>query len=164
MSDNIPTPYLIRYLLSGLSTSPLTLGVLLRGITEAEMDTRPDPDRFTLREALAHLADWEGVWLERMTRIAQEDTPFLPSYDEGQWALDHNYAHADFPAELAKFGRGREQSVAFLQDLPGPAWRRVGLRDEAGPLSIFDMVAMILGHDGYHLRQVLDYRGLAPAP
>ena len=32
-------------------------------------DRKPDPERFTIREVVAHMADWEGVWLERARRV-----------------------------------------------------------------------------------------------
>jgi len=158
-----PAAYVRRYLLHGLEAAPLTLAALLHGATETEWDARPDADRFTLREALAHLADWEGVWLARMETIAREDEPFLPSFDEGQWAIDHDYAHTNPGEQLAKFTDGRARLAAFLHDLPGEAWLRVGVRDEVGAVSLFEMVAMILGHDGYHARQIIEYRKLPGA-
>ncbi len=160
---NTPTPpaeYVRHYLLHGLDAAPLTLAALLRGVTETELDARPDPDRFTLREAVAHLADWENVWKERMEAIMREAEPFLPSFDEGQWAADHNYARSDAHEQLQKFGKGRARLVAFLRPLPGEALMRKGVRDEVGAVSLFEMAAMISGHDGYHARQIVEYRNL----
>ena len=133
---NAETPDRIRtYLRQGLAATPVLLDRLLEGITADELDKRPDPARFTIREALCHLADWEGVWRERLQRIATEDTPFLPGYDEGQWAIDHDYAHANAAEQLEKFRAGREALSVFLADLPANIYgrkrpaRRVGHRD-----------------------------------
>jgi len=148
----------IKYLLSGLAGSPDVMERLLAGISDTELDARPDPERFTLREAVSHMADWEGVWLERIDRTLDEDTPFLPGYDEGQWAIDHDYAHAKLPEQLAKFRSGREKIIARLSDLPAEAWLRPARHGEWGDTTVFAMAALILGHDGYHLKQIVDFR------
>jgi uncharacterized damage-inducible protein DinB len=157
MSTAVPKAT-IKYLVNGLTASPDVLERLLEGVTDAELDARPDPDRFTLREAIAHMADWEGVWLERIERTLNEDTPFLPGYDEGQWAIDHDYAHAKLPEQLARFRSGRERIVAILSGLAPEAWTRPAKHGEWGDTTVLAMAALILGHDGYHLKQVVDFR------
>src|SRR3712207_4543533 len=144
-----------RYLIHGLGGTAIVLDRLLKGVTAEELDQRPDPDRFTLREVIAHLADWEGVWHERMQRLRDEDLPLLPGYDEGQWAIDHDYTNTDAAERLAHFREGRAALVALLQSLPADAWTRKGRHGEWGDLTLFDLASLVLGHDGYHLRQVV---------
>ena len=148
--------YVRNYILHGLRATPDVLEHLMRDATEADYDRRPDPDRFTLREVIAHLADWEGVWLERATRMVTEDRPSLPSYDEGQWAIDHNYSALEVAGQLAKFRDGRAGFAAYLNDLGPEQWDRVGVR-EFGPISVAQQCALVIGHDGYHLKQVCDW-------
>lgn len=158
--EKLTPEYVRSYVLHGLAATPHTFDTLLTGITDSELDARPDPVRFTLREVVAHMADWEGIWLVRIRRIATEDTPTLPGYDEGQWAIDHDYAHSDYREQLDKLASGRAQLVEYLRSLDGATWNRAGDRPEVGRMTIFEMAAMVLGHDGYHVRQILDYRGL----
>ncbi len=148
--------YVRNYLIHGLSATPVVIEYLLRDATEADYDRRPDPERFTIREAVAHLADWEGVWLERATRIIEEHHPTLPGYDEGQWAIDHDYARLDVMEQLRKFQHGRARLAAYLSGLTPVQWEREGER-EFGPISIAHQTAMVLGHDGYHLRQITEW-------
>ena len=157
MEKPIPTKVL-TYLRSSLDVMPQTYAALLKGVTAEELDARPYDDRFTLREAMAHVADWEGVWLERIRKIATEETPFLPGYDEGQWAIDHDYAHSDFEAEMAKIAAGRRALVGYLNGLDPTAWQRTGQHGELGAISLFELAALIAGHDGYHAQQIIDYR------
>lgn len=148
--------YVRNYMIYGLRASPQVIAHLLADATPADYDRRPDPDRFTIREVVAHLADWEVVWLERATRILNEENPSLPSYDEGQWAIDHNYAALDVAEQLEKFHAGRARLADFLAGLTAVQWERAGAR-EFGPITIFQQTAMILGHDGYHLKQICDW-------
>lgn len=157
-----PTPDRIRiYRFKGLEATPTLYARLLEGITEAELDLRPDPERFTLREALAHVADWEAIWLERMRLIATEDDPFLPGYDEAQWAIDNDYAHADATEQLTRITNGRAEMTTFLSDLPAEAYARTGRHGEIGALTLGDLVTLVLSHDVYHLHQIADFRARA---
>lgn len=145
------------YLLHGLESAPVVVERMLADSVNVDYDRRPDPERFTLREVLAHLADWEPIWLERVRRMAEEDEPRLPGYDEGLLAIDHDYAHADPNEQLARFKSGRVALVDYLRNLPVESWARRGIHSEWSELTIFHMAVLILGHDGYHTKQVAEW-------
>jgi uncharacterized damage-inducible protein DinB len=149
-----------RYLLHGLSATPVTVDRLLRAAAPEDWDRRPDPERFTLREVIAHLADWEPVWQERIQAIRTHDRPTLQSYDESQWAIDHDYAHAVPVEQQTRFRESRARLLHVLQDLSPEEWERAGIHTQWGPLSLEAMAVLILGHDGYHLRQIAEWLNL----
>ena len=50
----------------------------------------------------------------------------------------------------------------LLASLPDSAWDRLGIRTPGvGPVSLEAMTVMILGHDGYHAHQVIQWLGAA---
>lgn len=150
-------PETIRnYVLHGLRATPDVIERLLKDATAADYDRRPDPERFTIREVVAHLADWDPIWTERVELIARQDRPQLPDYDEGQLAIERDYAHADVAQQLARFRAGRERLMAALRDLPPEAWDRPGLR-AWGEVTVATLMEMVLGHDGYHMKQICDW-------
>jgi uncharacterized damage-inducible protein DinB len=146
-----------RYLLHGLAATPVVVDRLMQEATAADFDHRPDPERFTLREVLAHLADWDPIWLERLTRIRTEDRPDLPSIDESQRCLDGDYAHADVAERQAAFREARGRLLVSLRALPPDDWDRWGQHSEWGSMSVSQLATLILGHDGYHLRQIAEW-------
>jgi len=146
-----------HYLLQGLTGTPDVVDQLLRGASRDMLDRRPDPARFTLREVVCHLADWEGVWLERLSAMRTRDNPALQGYDEGQWALDHDYAHADMAEQQARFRAGRAELMALLESLAPEEWERAGCHSEIGPVTIESLAVLVLGHDGYHTRQIAQW-------
>ena len=152
--------YTRNYVLAGLAASPAILDELLRGITAAQADARPDPERFTIREAIAHMADWEPIWLARVLKILAEDAPTIESLDEGEFAVRNRYHETDFSEQAARFAEGRAALVSALRPLTADEWLRVGIR-EWGPLTLDGFAAMILGHDGYHLHQVIEQKKAA---
>ncbi|MGC8668194.1 MAG: DinB family protein [Chthonomonadales bacterium] len=144
------------YLVHGLRATPIVVEHLTQGLDDAVLDRRPDAERFTIREVLAHLADFEVVWLERMRRMASEAEPFLPGVDESELAAAHDYAHSDPEVQRDRFCRGRDALVGFLEALSPEEWDRTGRR-ETGIITIGSLAAMVLGHDGYHTRQIVEW-------
>ena len=149
-----------RYLLIDLESAPDVLAKLLDGVSGPTWDQRPDPERFTLREVAAHLADWEQVFLGRLVQTRDHDNALLQGLDEGQVAIDHDYTHAD-PAEcLARYGASRAKTVAFLRALSPEQWARSATHTELGPITLEAQAALIAFHDGYHRQQAVCYVSL----
>jgi len=151
-------PYAQNYLLTALESAPLLISVALQGMTDDEADYRHDPERFTIREVLAHLADWEPVFLERLTRIRDEDYPLLIGYDEAVWAKEHDYAHSSWQLQTELFAKRRSALVEFIQTVSGDDWPRTGNRPEIGVLSLQELALLIPLHDLYHLEQITEWR------
>ncbi len=152
------TAKVYQYALMALEGTPAVFARLLDGMTEAEADLHPDPARFSLREAVAHLADWEDVFRQRMQATQNEDNPILQGYDEGQWAIDRDYAHSDWREQLARFTQERAQTIALIRSFTPPQLGRSGQHTEAGPITLQEQVLLITVHDGYHARQFAEYR------
>ena len=147
------------YLLKALSGTPDVLAKLLEGIDGSDpiWDRRPDPDRFTLREVLAHLADWEPIWKLRFERMRDEEHPFLESIDEEKMVIDNDYAHQDPIASLERYRTSRTALVALLGSLDESVWDKTGNREFVGELTVQMLASLIQSHDGYHLHQIVKW-------
>jgi uncharacterized damage-inducible protein DinB len=146
-----------KYLLDGLAATPVVVDRLLAAAPGADYDRRPDPQRFTTREMMAHLADWEPIWLERFTLIRDTENPPLPNRDPDEWAARNGYETADVTEQQARFRVGREKLLALLTALTPEQWERRGTHSAWGPLSMEELAVLVLGHDGYHLRQLAEW-------
>jgi hypothetical protein len=142
------------YLLPSLESGPKVIGRLLGMLPESRHDDRPDPDRFSVREVIAHLADWEPILLDRMrTAIEQPDAP-VEGMDEGQRALDQNYAATDVWQQLALLVERRKETAEFLRSLAPEEMQRAFVHRERGRMTVEDQANMLLGHDLYHIEQI----------
>ena len=146
-----------HYILQGVAATPTVLAYLLKHAPKQLWDRRPDPERFTLREVVAHLADWETVWQERLGKVRDEDRPTLPDRDPDQMAKEHDYEHADVGASLRRFQESRQDVLKLLESLELAQWSRFGHHTTRGILTIQDLAVIILGHDHYHLAQVVEW-------
>jgi uncharacterized damage-inducible protein DinB len=154
-----------QYLVSALSGTPDVVERLLKELSADDplWDFRPDPERFSLREVVAHLADWEPIHLERISRMLAEENPTLPDIDEGKMAADNDYAHSDPHGSLEWLRGGRQKVVQRLETLMSDEWTRPGYRETIGEITIEVQATFIAAHDGYHTRQIAQWLALAEA-
>ncbi len=151
-------PYVRTYLIDhALNATPGIISRFCANIPDVIADQDQGPDRFTLREVLAHLSDWEPIWLERIQRIVQEDMPVLPNIDEGEMAVQNAYATIPVETSIENFTTGRAALTAYLASLPIDAFERSGIRPEVGTITIEDIAPLVLAHDTYHIAQLAQY-------
>ncbi len=157
-------PMMRDRLLASLSGAPDLIDELVRDIApdSSLWDLRPDPDRYTLREILGHLAALEGCWLERIrvTRGGNEEGVELPAIDVGLLEAGYTSPNLDPAAFLATFRAARAELVALLQSVDASEWRYVGRWARAGvvtPITLEEQAMFFAIHDGYHTTQIAQW-------
>lgn len=91
------------YLLYGLQASPVVLGSLMKNASPDMFDSKPDPERFSLREALAHIADLETLWNSRVEAIIAEEGVTFEGQDPDEAAKKNNYQAIDPSDSIKKY-------------------------------------------------------------
>jgi hypothetical protein len=137
-----------------LELSPRLIARLFAMIPDAQWDVALDKDRFTPREVIAHLADWEPIMLARMQSAVAHPGAAIEASDEGQMAEEHNYRGSDPKEQLKLFAARRAETIAWLRALPREAWDLSFLHPERGLQSIEDQANLFVGHDVYHGEQL----------
>ena len=162
-------PFVREYTLTAVAGAPDVLERLLVGVapTDPVWDRRPDPARFTLREVVGHLADWNGIFLDRIVRTRDEDRPSLTFRTPEDVAQASGSFGADPVALLARFRAGRAEMSPVLRALTPEQWERAGTLpghpQVTGEVSIEAWIVQIVGHDGYHMRQIAEWLRLDQA-
>lgn len=139
-----------------LESTPVILKELVRGISDAEADFHPDPERMTIREVIPHLAGWEPVFLAQMRRTCTEDRPLLGDDNHKAPMVDS----PEIMVQLEVFAERRSQTVEFLRTLSMEAWGREAMRSTYGPTTVDALAFMAVMHDTYHTRQIVEWREL----
>ena len=156
-------PFVREYTQNAVAGAPDVLERLLAGIgpTDPIWDRRPDPARFTLREIVGHLADWNGVFLDRIERTRDEDRPGLAFRTPEDVARQSGSFQAGSVASLARFRAGRAEMTPVLRALTPEQWGRVGTLpghpQVTGEVSIEAWIVLVAGHDAYHTRQIVQW-------
>ena len=134
-------------------TAKRLTGLLKRG-TPAKLKKRPAPDKWSVVEILAHLADVEMVTGWRLRSILGSPGTPIQAFDQDAWAAAGQYAKRDPQKSLEQFRVLREANLALLKSLSPEQRKLFGLHAERGEESIERLTQMIAGHDINHLKQI----------
>jgi len=147
----------IHYVTHGLSATPHVLNHIIQTATQIDWEKRPDPERFNLREMMAHMADMDVIWLERVSSISQQPGILIEGRDPDELAKANHYETLNPIDCLNNFLDARKKLLAELESYTPEQWSLTGKHNEFGEISILQIIQFALGHDGYHLRQTVEW-------
>ena len=142
------------------SATPKKLDRLIKGVPTAKLRKRPAPEKWSVAEILAHLADVEIVVGWRMRSILGSPGTSIQAFDQDAWVTAGHYEKRDPRKSLAQQRVAREANLDLLKSLTPDQWKHFGMHSERGQESIEHIVRMIAGHDINHIQQI--ERILAP--
>jgi hypothetical protein len=145
------------YLLPGLQSSPIVIERLIRLIPPDQRDLALQPNRFTPREVIAHLADWEPIMLSRVQQSLSQPGSTVEGWDEGVMAIENRYSERNIDEQLAHFAARRMEAIALFQTLAPDQLTRTIIHPERGVMTVDDQISLLLGHDMYHIEQLSAY-------
>jgi len=134
--------------------TPKKLEKLIKPLSKAQLVRRPRPDKWSIAEILAHLADAELVGSWRMRLIIGSNGVPIQAFDQDVWAEIFSYSRRDPKVSLETFRVLRENNLRMLKALPKELWENYGMHQERGKETIAHIVRMFAGHDLNHLVQV----------
>jgi DinB family protein len=134
--------------------TPQKLQSLIKPFSKEQLSKRPAPDKWSISEILAHLADTELVGSWRMRSVLASSGKPIQAYDQDAWAKTFGYSLRDPQVSLATFRMLRENNLALLKAMPKDLWDNYGMHEERGKETITQIVRMFAGHDLNHLQQV----------
>jgi uncharacterized damage-inducible protein DinB len=134
--------------------TPKRLAKAVKSLGKPQLTRRLKPDKWSIAEILAHLADAELVASWRMRLIIGSNGVAIQAFDQDVWAEKFEYAKRDPKVSLETFRLLRENNVRMLKALPKDWWENYGMHQERGKETIAHMVRMFAGHDLNHVAQV----------
>lgn len=125
----------------------------LAGATDAELDARPAPGKWTAREIVHHLADSEMNSAIRLRKLLAEEGALIQAYDQDEFA---RRLHYDRPiaSSLAAFGAARACTAELLDRLSPADWTRAGTHSETGAYSVTRWLELYAAHAHDHADQI----------
>lgn len=134
-----------------LEETPSLLRRLVVDFEAGDLEWKPTPDRWSVRQVLAHLIHIDEVgFRDRIRRIVSAEHPELPGTVLPEYP---NEAGTDI---LAAFGEVRRRSLEYVGSLPEELGARSGVHPEVGELAVSDLIHEWPMHDLSHVRQVAE--------
>ena len=137
-----------------MAATPDRLRLLVAGASPGVLQWKSAPDRWSITEIAAHLADAEIVGAWRFRTVLAEDGVTLQAYDQNAWAAAFRYARAPIDESVALFGALRRATLRLLREVEPSRYEHAGMHAERGRESIAQIARMYAGHDLNHLAQI----------
>lgn len=130
------------------------LARLIKGVPVSRLRKRPAPDKWSVSEILAHLADTEMVGGFRMRLILGAPGTPVPAFDQDRWVSSGHYDQRNPRQSVEQFRTLRQANLALLKSLTPEQWKHHGVHAERGVETIERITHMFAGHDLNHLQQI----------
>lgn len=137
-----------------MAAAPGRLRELVSSAAPAELTWTTSPERWTITEIAAHLADAEIVGAWRFRTMLARDGVALQGYDQNAWAAAFTYARVPAAESVALFAALRAATVGVLRRVDPARLQHAGMHEERGRESVPHLTRMYAGHDLNHLAQI----------
>jgi uncharacterized damage-inducible protein DinB len=134
-----------------IAQTPRRLAELVGGMSAEEVERRPAPGKWSVRQVLAHLADCDIAFGFRL-RQAYSGQSQLQPFDQDAWARAYGAYTAE--AALATFAALRAWNVAFVGGLSEADKHLPTVHPERGAMVLWTIVETMAGHDLHHLAKL----------
>jgi DinB superfamily len=126
----------------------------LDAVTPEELDFRPGPAEWTLREIVHHVADSEMIAAIRLRRLLAEEAPVIQSFDQELYARRLRYDIRPIEAASLAIDAARRTTVELLDMLGEGQWQRLGTHTERGVYTPERWLELNAGHAHDHAEQI----------
>jgi hypothetical protein len=140
--------------------TPAKLARLIDGVSDQRLAHRPIPDKWSIVEILAHLAEDELSSSWRYRQMIEHDGVVLYGFDQELWAQLGNYATWNARDALELFRLLREANLRMLHTLLSEQWERSGSHLERGTLTVRELARHMAAHDINHTKQIEQLLGV----
>src|SRR4051812_28667328 len=152
-------PYTISYIgllpddglvLDHLEENAKTTAVLMQSLTQEQLGYRYAPDKWTIKEILAHIIDDERIYSYRALRFARDDATELPGFDQDNYAIHSGANSRSVRSLLDEFATVRSATISLFENLEEEAMTRRGIAS-GNVMSVRAAAYHIAGHELRHL-------------
>lgn len=146
MSDDI------SILLDAYRNGPAMLRNALEKADPSHFDLTPVPGKWSIRQVVCHISDFEPVYADRFKRVLVEDNPTIFGGDPDAYAAALAYGNRSVERELAYIEATREHMLPILQQCDIEHYQRTGVHSEDGPMTLETLINRIVAHIPHHVK------------
>jgi hypothetical protein len=128
-----------------------TLHELIKGLTEAQLKERINPDKWSAFEQIVHLAAYQPTFLQRLHLIEQKDNPLFERYVADNDPLFQQYMTHSLKELLEDVSTQRFLINNHITNLNETILRRQGIHPLYGNFNIGQWADFFLLHEAHHL-------------
>jgi len=145
---------MLSELIHRYETGPKLVRQAVHHMTPEQLDARPVAGKWSTRQVICHLADFEPIYADRMKRVIAEEGPMIMGGDPDVFAAKLAYAERDVDVELTVIEATRQQMVPIFRSITEADFERVGHHNHDGELTLKTLLERITGHIPHHLETI----------
>lgn len=124
-----------------------------------ELTLAPAPGEWSALMLAYHVYVADGLALEQMHQVQEEDNPTVEALDEETPRQTRaGEPPASLEAVLGGMAARREEIFEYLSSLPPAAWERPFRHPQWGQLQFYQMVNILPQHDQTHAKQLAELK------
>ena len=140
-----------EFTINCLKSQHEVIKILISGLSEAELKSRPIPDKWSVHENIAHLACYQLRVIARTRNILSEDNPIFDSYIPEEDPEFPGFLSMSVGQLLAHQKEKRTEIVNLISSLTDVQIRRIGVHPKFGEMTIEEWTEFFLLHEAHHI-------------
>lgn len=153
---NLSLPY--ADLIEEYLTGPQLTRQAVSGMTDEQLDATPIAGKWSTRQVVCHMADFEPVYADRMKRVIAENQPTFSGGDPDVFAARLAYGQRDVEDELQLIEVVRRQMAKILRTLSPEDFQRTGKHSVDGLITLETLIRRITRHVPHHVEFIQEKR------
>ena len=137
-----------------LRETPGRLTDLLKQLTPEQIEHKPAPHKWSIREILCHLADCEIAWAWRLRQIYASENPTLQPFEQDPWARAYDGVGYTATAARTTWTALRQWNLDLIEGLSEGDKRRPAHHPEIGDVTLATIIEIAAGHDLHHVNSL----------
>ena len=139
-------------LLATLAETPRRIESMVRGWTDARLESSYAPEKWSARQILVHLAQCELVFASRLRFGLAQDGYVVQPFEQDDWMRVEE--HLDARSALDAYLAVRGMNLAMCRRLTPAHHARTFTHPELGTIDVEWVIRMFAGHERHHLLQL----------
>lgn len=148
-------------LISSLEASRMKTLSLFGNMSEAEANYTYAPDKWSIKQVLAHCIDTERVLAYRAMCFSRKEEMMLPGFDQDQYTKEEISASLPLPQLLEEYDLVRRSTIHLFLRMKSENLDYVGIANQVD-ISARELGWVIAGHDLHHLNVLVEKYGVNP--
>ena len=145
-------------IINELSAQAVTFPKMLRALSVETHNYRYQPDKWTVKEVVAHVIETERIMAYRALRISRDDQTPLAGFEQNSYIAQIDYTNRPMADLVAEFEAVRNSNLYLFRSFNKEQVLRSGIAS-GFPVSVRALLFIIAGHL-FHHRAILEERYL----
>jgi hypothetical protein len=138
-------------ILPRLEAQHLSLAMVILHLDNFQLINKPGPDKWGIRDNMAHLARYQKIFNERIDKILTSGTPVFDPYRAENDVQFEKWLQKKPEALLIEINSDRIGLIERMKSLTETDLQKSGIHSTFGRLNIIDWTEFFLLHEAHHL-------------